>query len=155
MIARNLVVDDDSVSASRDDFRLISIAGIPGLLETLRTDGLRFFGRVCFTRYASMEFDDIPVLAAITPEDFVKAFLASPKAGWHWVSSALKERNKGIVHFPSLRPEGAWLSKVIDLMRSEATGMVGFARVRLLRAIDEIGLPAPTDQEEDDRIANM
>lgn len=115
---------------------------VPGLLETLRTDGLKFFERVCFTRYAELEFDDIPILAAIPPADFVEAFLASPKAGWHWISSALKERHRAVVHYPSLEAEGQWLPIVVGLLREEAARMDGLARLRLTRAIEEMGFPA-------------
>ncbi|WP_275782669.1 hypothetical protein [Pararhizobium gei] len=123
---------------------------VPDLLETVRTNGLTFFERVCHTNHAQLEFDDIPVLAAIPPEEFVTAFVASPKAGWHWICSALKERNRAIAHYPSLHAEGDWLIRVIDLLAVEATGMRGLARVRLLRAIAEIGVPRSVELDAED-----
>ncbi len=123
---------------------------VPGLLETLRTDGLKFFERVCYTRHAEVEFDDIPILAAIPPADFVDAFLASPKAGWHWICSALKERNRALVHYSSLEPEGRWLPTVVGLLREEADRINGLARVRLTRAIEEIGFASSEVSGEQD-----
>lgn len=117
------------------------------LLEVVRTNGQRFFEKVCYTRNASMEFDDIPILAHIAPKDFVDAWLDSPKTGWYWIGNALKERAKAASRYPALKTEIAWYPKVVKEMQARARANSGLARLRIDRAADLVGLPKPSPRK--------
>jgi len=114
---------------------------IPPLLEVVRTDGQRFFEKVCHARNGTIEYEDVPILAHIPAKDFVDAWLASPKTGWYWIGNALKERNKAAGHYPSLKPEAAWFPAIVLEMVKRAKNEKGLAQLRIVRATELVGLP--------------
>lgn len=113
------------------------------LLEVVRTDGQKFFEKVCFTNSGKIEYEDIPVLAHIPAADFVDAWLASPKAGWYWIGNALKERHKATAHYSALKPETTWYPAVVREMEKRARAKSGLAKLRITRAAGMVGLPRP------------
>ncbi|MEH7836565.1 P-loop NTPase fold protein [Rhizobium laguerreae] len=116
---------------------------VPALLDVVKTDGQKFFDKVCHTRDKVLEFEDIPILAFVDPVEFVDAWLISPKTGWYWIGSALKERGKMVSHYPALAIEDAWYPKVHAEMRKRAMGQSGLARVRMERAAEMLGIVKP------------
>lgn len=114
---------------------------IPPLLEVVRTDGRKFFEKVCHTQTGTVEYDDIPILAHIPIKDFVDAWLASPKTGWYWIANALNERNKATSHYPSLKPEAAWYPKIAEELERRAKEETGLAYLRIIRATEQMGFP--------------
>lgn len=121
------------------------------LLEVVGTNGQKFFEKVCFTRYAKTEFEDVPVLAHITAKAFVDAWLVSPKTGWYLIGNALKERANAAHRYPALKPEIEWYPKVVKEMRARAHANTGLARLRIERAANLVGLPEtpPKNKGED------
>jgi len=114
---------------------------IPALIETLKNDGQRFFEETCHTRNGIAKYEDIPILAHIHPKDFVAAWTSSPKSGWYWIGSALKERNKATATYRSLRPEIEWFPLVAEELKVRAESETGLARLRIIRLIGLMGLP--------------
>lgn len=113
---------------------------IPALLEVVREDGQKFFDKVCHTRNGVVEFEDVPILAHIPVKDFVDAWLASPRTGWYWIGNALKERNKAATRYPTLKVEADWFPEVASEMRKHAEEETGLARLRIIRAVEMMGL---------------
>ncbi|ASY58302.1 hypothetical protein [Sinorhizobium sp. CCBAU 05631] len=120
---------------------------IPALLEVVRSNGLTFFEMVCHTHNGTIVYEDIPILASIAPEDFVDAWLASPKAGWYWIENALKERHMAASHFSALEPETVWVPKVIRILQARAEKEKGLSQLRLIRAIKKVGVAPPPAPE--------
>ena len=120
---------------------------VPALLEVVREDGQKFFEKVCHTRNGMMEYEDIPILAHIAAKDFAEAWLASPRAGWYWIGNAPKERNKAVAQYPTLKAEADWFPEVANEMRKQAEEQTGLARLRIIRAVELMGLPQPEAQE--------
>lgn len=116
---------------------------VPTLLEVLRSDGQKFFEKVCHTRNAEIEYEDIPILAHIDPSDFADAWLESPKTGWYWIGKALEERRKAVPQYPALGSEAGWYAKVHREMQKRARSESGLARLRVERTADLIGIPKP------------
>ncbi|TGP50642.1 hypothetical protein EN873_22385 [bacterium M00.F.Ca.ET.230.01.1.1] len=123
------------------DKRLLALT--PGLLEVVRTDGQKFFEKVCYSRNGTIEFEDVPILSHIAVKDFVDAWMASPKTGWHWIGNALKERSKAAPRYPELHPEISWYPKVAKEMQARARATTGLTRFRIERAIGKLGLSKP------------
>lgn len=121
---------------------------VPVLLETVKTDGQKFFDMVCHSRNATLEYEDIPIFAYVDPADFVDAWLESPKTSWYWIGQALKERRKTLTHYPALASESAWYSQVHKEMLHRAQSQEGLARIRMERAAEFFGIPklAPAAQ---------
>lgn len=120
---------------------------IPALLEVVREDGQKFFEKVCYTHNGVIEYEDIPILAHIPAKDFVEAWLASPKTGWYWIGNALKKRNKATAEYPNLKPESGWYTEVAKEMLNQEKKMTGLARLRIIRAVELMGLPPLAAQE--------
>lgn len=111
------------------------------LLDVVRSNGQRFFEKVCYTRNTQTEFEDIPILSHVPVKDFVDAWLASPKTGWYWIGNALKERAKAAPRYPALKSEIAWYPKVVREMQARGRASNGLARLRIERAANLVGLP--------------
>jgi hypothetical protein len=122
------------------------------LLEIVRTNGQLFFEKVCYTRNAKTEFEDIPILAHVAPKDFVDAWLASPKTGWYWIGNALKERAKAAPRYPALKTESAWYPKVVKEMQARARASSGLAKLRIDRAANMVGLPKPPPRKRKTKV---
>ncbi|UES37522.1 KAP family NTPase [Roseibium aggregatum] len=116
-------------------------AMVQPLLEVVRSNGRQFFEKVCYTRNAKTEYEDIPILAHVAAKDFVDAWLASPKTDWYWIGRALKERAKAAPQYPALKSEITWFPKVLKEMRARARAKTGLARLRIERAADLVELP--------------
>ncbi len=113
---------------------------IPSLLETLKVDGEKFFEKVCYTEDGTIEYEDIPILADISAKDFVDTWLASPKGGWYWIGTAVKERRNAAHRESSLEPEIAWSAKVFEEMMRRAENENSLAKLRIIRAAKRIGI---------------
>ncbi len=113
----------------------------PRLLQVVQEDGQKFFEKVCYTHRGTIEYEDLPILAHISVNDFVDAWLASPRTGWYWICNALKERNKASHHYPSLKPEAVWYQKVVLEMEKRAKQETGLAKLRIIRTAELVGLP--------------
>lgn len=116
---------------------------IPQLLDVVRTDGQKFFAKVCPTSNGTVEYEDIPILAHISVTDFVDSWLISPRTGWYWIGSALRERNKASAsgNYPSLKPETTWFPKVVGELERRATSEIGLSQLRIVQAAELVGLP--------------
>ncbi|EJT06023.1 ATP-binding protein [Rhizobium sp. CCGE 510] len=125
----------------------------PALLEVLKSNGQKFFEKVCHTHNGVMEYEDIPILAHIEPSDFVDAWLLSPKTGWYWIGNALKQRRNAAPQYPALAAEIAWYPKVHREMLNRGKSESGLTRVRIERAADLIGLPRSTPRTSGPRPA--
>ncbi|WP_374629659.1 hypothetical protein [Pannonibacter indicus] len=112
---------------------------IPTLLEVIRGDGKKFYEKLCGTRDGRSEYEDVPILAQIPTFDFVEAWLSSPKAGWYWISSALKERNKATSLYENLAVEADWFPKLAEEMLKRSEKKSGLARIRIIRAVEFMG----------------
>jgi hypothetical protein len=113
---------------------------VPEMLEVVKTDGQQFFELVCHTSKGNNRYASIPILAAIVPEDFVAAWMRSPKVNWYWISSALRDRyNSGYVG-KELKPERKWIENVVRLLKEEEDKASGLAKVRIQRIIPNITL---------------
>jgi hypothetical protein len=116
---------------------------IPQLLDVVRTDGQKFFEKVCHTRNVTIAYEDIPILAHIPAKDFVDSWLASPRTGWYWIGSALKERSRAAAsgNYPSLKPETAWFPEIVRELERRANSDTGLAQLRIVRAAELVSLP--------------
>jgi hypothetical protein len=112
------------------------------LLKVVETDGQQFFEEICHTSQGNNRYATIPILAAIEPEDFVAAWMRSPKPNWYWISNALKDRYNSGYLGRELKPEREWISKVIELLKEEESKALGLAKVRIQRTIPNISLPS-------------
>lgn len=108
------------------------------LLATMVADAQKFYEQVCYTHNGNNKFRSIPVLAAISPEDFVDAWMHSPKANWHWISAALRDRYEGQMLQNELKPEENWIIDVLALLREAANGAAGLAKLRIQNATPKI-----------------
>ncbi|WP_156771622.1 hypothetical protein [Labrys sp. WJW] len=108
------------------------------LLEIVRKDGQSFFANICYTRDGVTAYQDVPILSQVSEKDFVDAWLASPKTGWYWITSALQERIQSIDHKPALGAEIESISKFVSELRKRADSSDGLARLRLERCYQPI-----------------
>lgn len=115
------------------------------LLNTVKADGEKFFERVCYTKSGTIEYEDLPILASIPVQDFVDAWIASPKSGWYWIATAVKERRNAAHRYSSLEPEIAWSAKVFEEMMRRAENEYSLAKLRIIRAAKRIGIK-PADK---------
>ncbi|MGV4796253.1 hypothetical protein [Rhizobium sp. F40D2] len=113
----------------------------PALLKVMKADGQKFFEKVCHTRNGEIEYEDVPILAHISPVAFVDVWLESPKTGWYWIANALKERRKAVPQYPALAGEAEWYAKVHREMQKRARSETGLARRRLERAAELMDIP--------------
>jgi hypothetical protein len=110
----------------------------PDLIRAVETDGQRFFEQVCHTSQGNNPYASIPILAAIAPEDFVGAWMRSPKANWYWISHALLERYKSGYLGEELKNEREWIGSVVESLKKEEAKASGLAKVRIQRTIPNI-----------------
>jgi hypothetical protein len=103
------------------------------LLTLVETDASAFRGLVSVTKDGGNDYVEIPILAHIAPEDFVTAWLRSPKKNWRQIYSALSERYQGRNFSGELEPEKQWVLSVIQIMEAEAEKSDGFAAYRIER----------------------
>jgi hypothetical protein len=108
------------------------------LLGIVEKDGQKFFELVCHTRSGDNPYASIPILATIKSADFVERWMKSPKPGWYWISSALKERFKSPNTDRDLRAEEPWLKEVITEMNKQAERADGLAKVRIQRSTPNV-----------------
>lgn len=112
-----------------------SVAKIPDLLATLSGGREEFYNAICFVSGFESEYQDVPILAHISVEEFADAWLRAPKYNWHWIASALKERAGYAAREPQFERERAWHSSMITEMKRRANEYRGLARLRIVRAI--------------------
>jgi hypothetical protein len=110
---------------------------IPEILKYVQTDGRKFRQLFSFTNLGNNHYASIPVLASIDPNEFVQAWLRSPKDNWRAIKYALRERYKGTILTRDLSDEAPWIAEVIRLLKVEADKVSGFQKLRIERIIPE------------------
>jgi len=120
----------------------------PALLDDL-LNGKEFFEKLVSTYTGKNPYAYVPVLSKIDPEEFVQAWLNSPKEGWYWIGNTLAERHKRSFHTDALKVERSWLKEVVSLIEKETARFEGFRRFRLVRAIGPIASELKARDQDD------
>lgn len=108
------------------------------LLSLMTKDVDAFIENVMDTNNGENLYSRVPVLAFIKPEEFVEAWLSSPRANWNKIGIVLKNRYKYPASRANLSKEFPWVKKVRRLMQKKASSADGFARLRISRFIPEV-----------------
>ena len=105
------------------------------LLNLVRTDGRAFFEQVSQTSNGDNPYALIPVLSHIPANEFVGAWLESPRENWRSISYALKGRYEHTRLDNELKSERNWVRQVVRLLEDEVTKADGFQALRIKRII--------------------
>lgn len=96
------------------------------IIETLTTDIKKFVSVISYTDGQPGEYALFPILAGLSPEKFVQAWLSNSRAHWMKVSYALLHRyGEGRLQ-NVLADEKEWLKEVIQILKAHASNEVGF-----------------------------
>jgi hypothetical protein len=107
----------------------------PELIKFVKTDGKAFLQQVCFTNSGDNPYAQIPILSHIPAEEFVTAWLGSPKENWRGVARALQKRYETDGLNRELSSEKEWVRQVVGLLEGEANKADGFKALRIERII--------------------
>lgn len=107
------------------------------LLKLVETDGAGFQDMVCPRNGPGpLNYSYNPVLAAISPEEFVAAWLRSPAQNWRKIEHAFLWRydESRLWLQSAIIVELPWLKRVLELWKAEAEKAQGLTRLRIERA---------------------
>lgn len=99
------------------------------LLTLLETSPELFYRQVCYSNTGKPEFADRPILATIDPAVFIESWLTSPIGEWHWIESALVDRQ--LQGSSVVEQERLWKVSVVENMRLKIGQFNGLAKFRL------------------------
>lgn len=121
------------------------------ILREMSTSPELFFHRVNLINGEKSEFYNVPVLAALDPEQFVAALLVLHPAQQRNVLMALKTRYERRTFDRELAPERSWASEVRRLLleASEAMSLISRYRIRrcVMHSLDDV-LGVKTEDQE-------
>lgn len=101
------------------------------LLGLMQTDSHAFYEQVASIGNGPNPYAQIPVLCRITAENFVEAWLLSPKKNWKYIRFALDDRYSHYRLNEELKEEKTWIVEVKNLMAERAEAEIGFQRKRI------------------------
>ena len=121
------------------------------LLQLVENDGQRFYEQVCQTNNGENPYAMIPILAAISPNDFVSAWLGGHYSNWRWIALALKERFDSGRLQQELAKEVDWAVEVLQLLEKERDKADGFRSLRIERTIPDTLRQIVEDKDDEDK----
>lgn len=128
-------VFDHLKKCRREAYRMTVREEVESLLSVVRANGETAFELLCYTNKGPLKYEDVPILAFVPVQEFIDAWLSSPRSGWHWITNALKERYRAAARYSELAPEREWCVQVINRLKEIAEDMDPISRFRIERQI--------------------
>lgn len=131
----------------------------PEILALVEGDGEGLITALNHSYESAGKFARLPVLAQISPTDFVEAWLQSPSKNWRSVQMALVERVKRM-RGDELAEELPWMREVCTLMEAEAAKTTALRALKIRRSVGQIEVqladyePASAGAVQDNLIPN-
>lgn len=105
------------------------------LMHDLSVDADRFYRKVCEAPGRNSPYAYLPIMTAIDPNEFVDAWLGSPRKGRHLVTWALERRLEPHRVQHELAAERSWALEVLRVIGERRDALTGFERLRVQRLI--------------------
>lgn len=106
------------------------------LIAYMKTDPDKFMYNVCYAGDANGKYQQVPVLASISPKEFVDTWFSSPNKNWRPIAAGLSARYGTGELERDLAEEKDWFLEVLNLSEIEARKAKGFRSYRIRRVVD-------------------
>jgi hypothetical protein len=111
------------------------------LLQLVESDGEAFYKQVCHSADGTGDYVRVPILASISPKDFVDSWMRSHPKNWRFISRAIKDRSINARPESDLKDEAQWMREVVKLLEDREKTSNGIGALRIRRAMPQLIIP--------------